>query len=89
MSELNRLVAGIRCAEVLDRLSDYMDGDVTAQERERIEGHLKECDRCERFGGRMSSIVSGLRAALGDPDPLDETVSRRLSERLHRELGLP
>jgi anti-sigma factor RsiW len=89
MADLDRMVAGLRCDEVLGRLSDYMDGEVSPEDRSRIEEHLKGCDRCERFGGRMSSIVKGLRDALREPDPLEEGVSRRLLDRLNRELGLP
>jgi hypothetical protein len=52
MADLNRVVAGIRCIEVLELLSDYLDGDVSQESKERIEAHLRGCDQCERFGGR-------------------------------------
>lgn len=88
MADLNRVVAGIRCIEVLGLLSEYLDGEVSPEDRARIEEHLLGCDQCERFGGRMSSIVSALRTALKEPEPLDDGVSRRLLERLNREFGL-
>jgi predicted anti-sigma-YlaC factor YlaD len=88
MADLDRMVAGIRCREVLGHLSDYLDGEVTLEVRERIEAHLRECDQCERFGGQMSSIVASLRKALKEPEPLNEEVERRLRDRLRREIGI-
>jgi len=89
MADLNRVVGGIRCIEVLGMLSDYLDGEVSPEDRARIEAHLKECDQCERFGGRMSSIVRSLRETLKEPDPLDQAVAQRLRARLAREFGFP
>ena len=88
MADLNRVVAGIRCIEVLELLSDYLDGDVSQEVKERIEAHLRGCDQCERFGGQMSSIVKSLREQLKEPEPLDEGVAKRLQDRLSRELGI-
>jgi predicted anti-sigma-YlaC factor YlaD len=88
MADLNRVVAGIRCIEVLEILSDYLDGDVSQEVKERIEAHLRGCDQCERFGGQMSSVVKSLRKQLKDPEPLDEGVAKRLRDRLSRELGI-
>jgi len=64
MADLNKVVAGIRCIEVLELLSDYLDGDVSQEVKERIEAHLRGCDQCERFGGQVSSIVKSLREQL-------------------------
>jgi len=88
MADLNKVVAGIRCIEVLELLSDYLDGDVSQEVKERIEAHLRGCDQCERFGGQVSSIVKSLREQLKDPEPLDEGVVKRLQDRLSRELGI-
>lgn len=88
MADLYRVVAGLRCIDVLDRLSDYLDGDLSMEERVRVEDHLRGCDRCERFGGQMASIVGSLRETLREPDPLEEAVAQRLQERLKKELGV-
>jgi anti-sigma factor RsiW len=89
MADLQRVVAGLRCIDVLDRLSDYLDGDLSQGEREQVEAHLRGCDQCERFGGQMASIVRSLRRTLREPDPLDRGVAERLRERLEHELGGP
>lgn len=82
MRELDRVVAGISCREVLDDLSDYVDGQLPAPRVQRIRDHLKDCDRCERFGGELAAAVSALRQALAEPEPLDTGVEERLRERL-------
>ena len=38
-----KVVAGISCGEVLDRLSAYIDGELSADERARMEAHLRGC----------------------------------------------
>lgn len=87
MADLNRVVAGIRCIEVLGHLSDYLDGDLPKEIRDRIEAHLRACDQCERFGGQMSQIVKSLRVRLTEPAPMNEGIARRLRARLSVELG--
>ena len=89
MADLNRVVAGVRCIEVLGMLSDYLDDEVSREDRDRIEDHLRGCDQCERFGGRMSSIVKSLRETLKEPDLLDDAVAQRLRARLAKEFGFP
>lgn len=80
-------VAGIRCGAVLEQLSAYVDGELAAEEEALIEAHLRGCDWCEHFGGRFADTVRSLRASLGEPEPLETAIARRLSERLERELA--
>lgn len=82
MSDLDREVAGVRCRDVLEQLSSYLDGDLTEEEARRIDNHLMGCDRCERFGGRLGEAVAALRREMSRATPLDAAVSRRLRERL-------
>lgn len=69
---------------MLERLSDYLDGELGPDERARVEAHVRGCDVCERFGGRFSRIVGGLRRALAAPEPLSADVAERLAARLAR-----
>lgn len=85
MVDLDREVAGIRCREVLELLSSYLDGDVTESERRRIDAHLLDCDHCERFGGDFGEAMKALRRELRHAPELDDDVARRLRERLAKE----
>jgi anti-sigma factor RsiW len=80
-----REVAGIRCMQVLERLSEYVDGELSAPAAEQIEAHLRGCDYCERFGGRFSAMIAALRAELARPEDVSEGISRRLLARLDEE----
>ena len=81
-----RLVAGLRCSEVMLHLSDYVDGELPAPDVARIEEHLRGCDWCEQFGGDFAAAVEALRTALADEQPLDSTLRSRLRESLRRRL---
>jgi anti-sigma factor RsiW len=77
-----RNVGGLTCSQVLDRLSDYLDGDVDAGLRRQIEEHLRGCEGCARFGGEFAATVRALRAhLLGDVH-----IPLRVQEQLHDAL---
>lgn len=80
-----RLVAGLRCGEVLSRLSEYVDGELAAQEKARVDSHLRGCDVCERFGGAFAATVAALRRQLAEAERVDEGVEERLRRRLADE----
>lgn len=77
-----REVAGLRCSVVLTKLSDYLDGELSAAEREALEAHVRGCDVCARFGGRFGEAVRGLRVTLGASASLPEGVESRLDAAL-------
>lgn len=84
MPRMDRMVAGIRCREVLADLSDYIDGLLPEDRVAQINEHLRGCDWCERFGGEFSAIIKIFRQALREPEPISEDVERRLRERVRR-----
>ncbi len=86
MADLERNVAGMTCREVLGRLSDYLDGELSAEETARVEAHVQGCDWCERFGGRFGAVVATVKRRLGEPDQVPADVRARLEARLAREL---
>jgi len=79
----DREVGGIRCSEVLEHLADYVDGEVDAALKTRLESHLRGCDWCEQFGGSYAGMVTDLRGLLSAPTPMDGAVQDRLLTRLH------
>ena len=80
-----RIVGGLRCGEVLERLSDYLDGDADAPTRARIEEHLRGCEGCARFGGELSATIRALREHLLGPARAPESVRRRLLDALRED----
>jgi len=70
------------CNEVLEALSDFIDGELDASQRERVVDHLRGCNWCETFGGRFAAIVKALRRELQDPQPLPPEVLARLRKKL-------
>jgi len=78
-----RVVGGLSCGQVLDRLSDYLDGDLAGQPREAVEMHLRGCDGCARFGGELQATVRALRRHL----LASGGVPARVEERLRRALA--
>lgn len=77
---LNDEIAGITCSQVIDVLSDHVDGELADEVRARVEAHVAACSNCERFGGVFAEVIRGLRASIqgGDDRPAFERLRRRL-----------
>jgi len=75
------VIAGLSCGDVLEGLSDYLDGTLPEATVGRVEEHLRGCRWCAQFGGEFTTVVQGLRESLG-AEPVDEGVSVRLGGRL-------
>jgi len=82
-----KIVAGLSCGQVLERLSDYLDEELGADARGALEEHLRGCDGCARFGGEFRATVKALRQhLLAGPKP-SSRLRERLAEALAREPG--
>jgi anti-sigma factor RsiW len=60
------------CRQVVQLLTDYLDGALTAADRARVEDHLAGCAACTAFLAQLrvtGRVVAGL-AALEVPAPL-------------------
>ena len=73
-----RSVAGLRCSQVLERLSDYLDGELEASEVGDIEAHLLGCPNCERFGDNFGSMVVSFRRDRSSSPAVDSKLVARL-----------
>ncbi|MBX7079950.1 MAG: zf-HC2 domain-containing protein [Nannocystaceae bacterium] len=80
----DREIAGLRCSEVLALLSSWVDGELTGAQRGAVEGHVRGCDVCERFGGRFAAMVQAIRALASDDD-----VAPASLEQLRQRLRAP
>ena len=68
-----------------EHMSGYLDGDLGARGRGRMERHLGECQDCRRLLAGLRVVVDGLRrlsAPSGGPDAVQVAASVRV--RLNR-----
>lgn len=77
MSAMDRVVAGMRCAEVLELLSVYLDGELDMERVSRIRAHTQGCSNCARFGGRFARAIELLRTET-EPEALSDSLVDRL-----------
>jgi anti-sigma factor RsiW len=64
-------------------MSDYLDGDLAAHGRRRIESHLADCRECRRLLaglGRLLDALHRLPVPAGDPVAIVASVRNRLQE---------
>jgi anti-sigma factor RsiW len=80
------MTRALTCTEVLERLSDYLDGDLAAEARAEVDAHLQGCAACTRFGGEVGALVTAVRERLGASDEVPDGVAERLTRAL-REAG--
>lgn len=61
----------IQCSEVLELLSDFVDGHLDDDDQESLAAHLETCQHCSQFGAQFQKMFGGLRAQLGRADEPD------------------
>lgn len=64
------------CEEMLRRLDDYLDRELSPDETRRVEEHLKECEACIREFGFEASVVRAVREKLRDVEVPDSLLDR-------------
>ena len=75
-----RDVGGLRCSEVLAHLSDFIDGELSAELKAKVLAHLAGCPDCERFGGEFAKVVATAKARLTAADELPAELRNRLEK---------
>jgi anti-sigma-K factor RskA len=65
------------------KLSEYIDGELTAGERARIDAHLSNCPQCGRLVEDLRAVVSAAQAVEDAPPDTDlwPAIARRLEPR--------
>jgi hypothetical protein len=54
-----------------EKLSEYIDGDLTAAERDRVERHLSSCSQCAGLVEDLRAVVRGAQAVHDDAPAAD------------------
>lgn len=55
----------LSCREVVEQVTDYLEGSLSGRERRRFEKHLARCATCPEYVEQLRVVI---RAA-GRPDP--------------------
>jgi anti-sigma factor RsiW len=72
------------CHQLLNSLSDYVDGDLPQDLCDEIELHMKDCDNCRIVVDTLSKTIS-LYQISSEPAIVPEDVRQRLFHRLDLE----
>ena len=58
------------CRQVVELLTDYLEGALPARERDRLEAHLADCPHCSEYLAQLrATIASAGRVEVDDLDP--------------------
>jgi len=57
--------ADLACTEVVEIVTDYLEGALSPAEAARLERHLETCDGCSEYLDQMRTIAGSL-AGLGE-----------------------
>ena len=74
------LMIEISCREVRRELSNYLEGDVSSELRERLESHLNSCDGCRAVYDGVRNVLK--LAGSGEVFELPPGFGQRLRHRL-------
>lgn len=80
----------MRCDDVRIKLSGYLDGEVSSEEKKAVEGHLSGCEACRRALSELEKTVGCLRA-VGEVEPppwFTQKVMQRVREESAKKTGL-
>ena len=71
----------VPCSEVLDRVYEYLDGELNKERVHEIKNHLEECAPCLREFGLEEAVKSIVKRSCSDPAPaeLRAKVMQRIS----------
>jgi anti-sigma factor (TIGR02949 family) len=70
------------CRQLLDSLSDYIDGDLQQELCDEIENHMKDCDNCRIVVDTIEKTIS-LYQTTSEPAAVPDDVRQRLFHRLN------
>lgn len=74
---------GAGCKEMLDKLSDYIDGELDPQMCKDLERHMQDCNPCLFFIDSLKKTITLYKYASNEPLPKE--VHLRLHDYLKKE----
>jgi anti-sigma factor RsiW len=49
---------GLSCAELVELVTDYLDGALDRRSRRQLEAHLAECDGCDAYLDQIRATIA-------------------------------
>ncbi len=74
---------GMKCGEILEKLSEYLDGELDPKLCRELETHMKDCNPCLIFVNTLKKTITLYKYA--GHEPLPKEVHVRLHEYLKKE----
>jgi hypothetical protein len=73
----------MECADIRERLSEYIDGILDSETEARVEEHLGACERCREEFSSLEAVVNELSAleSVSAPDDFLEKLHQRIESR--------
>jgi anti-sigma factor RsiW len=68
----------LSCQELVELVTDYLEGALPPRDRTRFEAHIAECDGCQAYVEQIRVTIA-LSGTLG-PEQLDPAAEERLLE---------
>lgn len=60
----------MQCLELIQLVTDYLEGTIAEVERERLESHVRECEWCDRYVTQTRQVIAALGTLdEGEADP--------------------
>lgn len=72
-----RSAPGLTCREVVELVTDYLDGALDTDQRRRFEDHLRGCDPCVEHLDQVRTTIAV--AGRLDSEPVDPATADRLA----------
>ena len=86
MMEQESIDDDLACQELVELVTDYLDGALPAATRRRLESHLAGCEGCRIYLAQIEQTIGAARAfAVADLSPADRAEFLRLFREWARE----
>ncbi len=89
MPDLDRVVGGLRCRDVLGDLSEFLDGLLGPERLEMVQAHLAGCSTCAQFGADIAGVLTALRSGAPSRPTLPDHALERLRARVASAIARP
>ena len=60
---------GLTCVELVELVTDYLEGALSPRERARFDAHLAECDGCQAYIEQMRTVIALTGRLTGEAIP--------------------